>query len=281
LNIGRFPGFGQHFNGRIGEVRYYGKALTKEEVMTNFNASKASRLNYYSNSNILQTNLIVNLDALNLSSYSGSGTTWNDLAGGDNNAILNNAVFDGANGGIFDLDNVDHFISIPHDSRLSMSSSGQKTIQLWVRFDALPTTTDQFIFSKINTSSNFDGYFLALDRLTPGRLKFYTNTLSRDNNLFSSAGTIAINTWYFITVVFQIGGTSTIKVYVNSTEVISGQHTSDAFQETSNLNISRYDNSANSGFNGKVGAFYFYESGLTPQQITDNFNQTKTRFGVN
>jgi hypothetical protein len=100
--------------------------------------------------------------------------------------------------------------------------------------------------------------------------------------MFSTAGAVSANTWYLITVVFQIGGTNTIKVYVNTTEVISGQQSSDSFNEASNnLNISRFGNEANTGFNGKVGAFYFYESGLTPQQITDNFNQTKTRFGVN
>ena len=180
-----------------------------------------------------------------------------------------------------DLDNVNHFISIPHDPLLSMSTAGQRTIQIWVKFDALPTTQDQLIFSKMSPAADYDGYFLALDRVTPGRLKFLTNTRSFETPLYSTGAVININTWYLITTVFQIGGTNTIKVYVNTTEVISGQHQDDTFMEASNnLNIARFGDLANTGFNGKVGAFYFYNSGLTPQQVADNFNATKARFGV-
>jgi hypothetical protein len=41
LSIGRFSQqSGQYFNGRIGEVRYYGKALTAQEVTNNYDARK-------------------------------------------------------------------------------------------------------------------------------------------------------------------------------------------------------------------------------------------------
>lgn len=47
---------------------------------------------------IITTGLVLNLDASNSSSYPGSGTSWNDISGNNNNALLNGAVFSNVSG---------------------------------------------------------------------------------------------------------------------------------------------------------------------------------------
>ena len=45
-------------------------------------------------------NLILSLDAANAKSYIGSGTSWNDLSGNNNNSVLSNGpTFTGSFGG--------------------------------------------------------------------------------------------------------------------------------------------------------------------------------------
>jgi len=60
---------------------------------------------------IVTDGLVLCLDAGNSKSYSGSGTTWNDISGNGNNGTLVNGVI--FNGGLFDFDGVDDYISIP------------------------------------------------------------------------------------------------------------------------------------------------------------------------
>ena len=49
---------------------------------------------------IITSGLILNLDAGNVASYPGSGTTWTDLSGnGNNGTLINGPTFNSSNGG--------------------------------------------------------------------------------------------------------------------------------------------------------------------------------------
>lgn len=48
---------------------------------------------------VIADGLLLNLDAGKTASYSGTGTTWNDISGNGNNGTLNGAVFTTTNGG--------------------------------------------------------------------------------------------------------------------------------------------------------------------------------------
>ena len=52
-------------------------------------------------SNIVTTNLVLNLDAGNMASYSGSGTTWRDMTSGLNFTLTNGPTYSSSNGGLF------------------------------------------------------------------------------------------------------------------------------------------------------------------------------------
>ena len=63
---------------------------------------------------IVTDGLVLALDAGNTKSYPGSGTSWSDLSGnGNNGTLVNGVVFSNSNGGIFDFDGIDDYISIP------------------------------------------------------------------------------------------------------------------------------------------------------------------------
>ena len=57
---------------------------------------------------IVQSNLVMNLDAGNSSSYSGSGSVWVDLSGnGNDGTLINNPSYSNSSGGslVFDGSN--------------------------------------------------------------------------------------------------------------------------------------------------------------------------------
>ena len=256
-------------------LQYNGKSATKAyfngvEVWTPATGSSPSGL--------ITTNLFMHLDAADYTSG-----TWNDRTVNGNNATINGATWSSTDGGIFDLDGLNDTISIPHNSSLSLTTAGQKTIQVWVKFDALPALNAQGqpVFGKLSSGFAFDGYWGGLFSNT-GNTRVVTNGAATQRITTSTTNPISINTWYLYTFISQITSTSnTTKVYINTTEVSSTAHGSDTINESNTLYLGFIGTGVSSPYlNGKIGACYFYTSGLSAADISTNFNATKSKYGL-
>lgn len=232
-------------------------------------------------SSIITDSLFLHLDASNSESYPGSGTTWYDLTDNNNDATINGATYSSTDGGIFDLDGSNDNISIPHVSSLSLSTSTQRTIQIWVKIDALPALNTQVpVFGKLSSSYAFDGYWGGLYS-NGGAIRCVTNGTSIQR-VSNSISTVSINNWYLFTFMSRITSTSnTTKLYINETEYITNAHGSDSYNESNPLYLGYIGAGVSSNYlNGKIGACYFYTKGLTAEEVSQNYNATKTRFGL-
>lgn len=233
--------------------------------------------------NIVSSNLILHLDASDLSSYPQSGTTWTDLTGNGNNGTISGATWSSTNGGIFDFDGSNDAVSIAHNSSLSLTSAGQRTIQVWVKFDALPSlnTQGQPVFGKLSSGFNFDGYWGGLYS-NPGKTRVVTNGTSIQRVTDSSTNPVSADVWYLYTFISQITNTAnTTKVYINETEVATTAHGTDGYSESNPLYLGFIGTGVSSPYlNGKIGACYFYTKGLSAAEISTNYNATKARYGL-
>ena len=226
--------------------------------------------------NIVTDNLFMELDATNYTSG-----TWNDETGNGNNATINGATWLSTDGGIFDFDGVNDTITINHKSNFSLNTLTQRTIQVWVKFDALPTSTNRMvIFGKLSSSFGFDGYWGGLFS-DGGVVRCVTNgtAVQRVSN---STLTVSIDTWYLFTFISQITSTSnTTKLYINETEYITNAHGSDSYTESNPLYLGYIGSGVSSNYlNGKIGACYFYTKGLSAAEVSENYNATKSRYGL-
>lgn len=225
---------------------------------------------------IVSDSLFVELDASNYTSGS-----WTDETGNGNNATINGATWSATDGGIFDLDGVNDNISIPHTSNLSLNTTTQRTIQVWVKFDALAGLNQQIpVFGKLSSSSGFDGYWGGLFS-NGGIIRCVTNGTAVQR-ISDSTLTVTTNTWYLFTFISQITSVSnTTKVYINETEYITAAHGSDTYNETNPLYLGYIGSGIGSLYlNGKIGACYFYTKGLNSSEISQNFNATKSKYGL-
>lgn len=230
----------------------------------------------YSESTIIQDRLFMELDASNY-----IGGLWNDETNNGNNATINGATWVSTDGGIFDLDGINDNISIPHVSNLSLNTTTQKTIQVWVKFDVLPNFNQQVpVFGKLSNSFGFDGYWGGLFS-NEGVVRVVTNGTAVQR-ISNSTLKININTWYLFTFISQITSTSnTTKVYINSTEYISSAHGSDTYNESNPLYLGFIGSGVSSLYlNGKIGACYFYTKGLNESEVLNNYNVTKSKYGL-
>lgn len=229
-----------------------------------------------SGSGIVQTNLFMELDASNYVSG-----TWTDETGNGNNATINGATWSATDGGIFDFDGINDTISVPSNSSLSLSTSVQKTIQVWVKFDTLPGFNQQVpVFGKLSSSFGFDGYWGGL--FSNGGVVRCTTNGTAVQKITDSVSTVTTDTWYLFTFISQITSTAnTTKVYINTTEYISTQHGSDTYNESNPLYLGFIGTGVGSLYlNGKIGACYFYTKGLSVAEVTQNFDTTKSKYGL-
>jgi hypothetical protein len=226
-------------------------------------------------SGLITSGLIVHLDASNSSSYPGSGTTWTDLTGtGNNGTLTNGPTYSALAGGCIDCDGTDDFVSILSNSGLLPQTATPITMQIWVYFDAL---SNGAIINKLSGSFGFDGYIVSA---SAAGYVGYTVNGTGVNQIANSSPTVTFTTgtWRLVTFITQRTATAnSTKVYVNTTLYIQNAWGNDGYSESNPLQLG----GGYGGFvNCKIGAFYFYNRGLSASEITQNFNATKTRYGV-
>jgi hypothetical protein len=230
--------------------------------------------------NIVTDQLFMKLDATN---YIGSGQ-WIDETINGNNATINGATWVSTNGGIFDFDGINDTMTITHNSNLSLNTTQQRTIQIWVNFDVLPTSSNRMVvFGKLSSNFGFDGWWGGINSSSSPLIATNGTGISKTS---TATSTISLNNWYLLTFISQITSTAnTTKVYVNETEYITTFHGADGYSESNNLTIGYLTPPLTglgliSYLNGKVGAVYFYTKGLSVSEISQNFNNTKTKYGL-
>ena len=222
---------------------------------------------------IVTDGLVSALDAANSKSYPGTGTTWNDLSGNSNNGTLTNGpTFDSGNGGSIVFDGVDDFVTIPHDS--TQSFSGNFSIEAVI----YPTAnTANCIIQKGSGNDYYQEYWLLQDMRGSNRSfsLIMGKTGNTSANYISTGNISVVNTFHHVIATVN-GATATI--YVNNVQEGTGT-ISNRIQSTSALRIGRrVDNFATAA--GKIPKVKLYSRSLTLQEIQQNYNATKSRFGL-
>ena len=108
---GESVGITRAFGGEVGMVQMYSRQLSDAEILQNYNAQKKK---YNPEEFIVRDGLLMFVDAGNINSYSGTGTTWFDLSGNGNHMTLINGVsFSRSSSGVMQLDGTNDYIELP------------------------------------------------------------------------------------------------------------------------------------------------------------------------
>ncbi len=218
----------------------------------------------YTGPNIVTSGLILQLDAANTKSYPGSGTTWTDLSGNGNNGTLTNSpTFSSANGGIFTFNGTNQFINCGNNSSIQITVG---TISAWVR-----TTTPGASFRSIIAKQSAWGLFF-----NDGILVTYDwgNAQTRTTGL-----NIANGIWNHTAMTFtQTVGTPSNNaiIYLNGASVL----TTTIKHSNHNVNLQIAEANANQFLNGNIASAQIYNRALSATEILQNYNGTKSRFGI-
>ena len=220
---------------------------------------------------IIEDNLILHLDASNTSSLNQNDlSTWNDLSSSNNDISLvtgftrnsytlnSDPSFSSDNGGsiIFNDD------AAYRKSTFSNFSGNAFTVSMWIK----TSQTSGRLFSVARSPSSYGKQMILW--LTSSKVGIYGAS--------NSMNTVNDNTWKFITIVRNSG---TYKYYINkSLDVRKTGQDSKTFNSNDLVIGWDYRNN-NSGFEGNLGAVFFYNTDLTTDQVVNNYNTTKSRYG--
>ena len=230
----------------------------------------------YISPNTVTDGLVLCLDASNQKSYPGSGTTWSDLTGNFyNGTLINGPTFNSANGGSIVFDGTNDYASL---GNILNYTSENFTFSYWVIFSSFTSNVaNQGPIVLYKGSYISEGYYdqIGYSLTEPTSIFFATN----QPNGFQSTQSNSIiykNNWYNIS---YVRNGSSIRIYINGTDQTqtAGTHTNPA-SSSRNFLIATYLNSIYGNF--KMSTLLNYNRALSASEILQNYNATKTRFGL-
>lgn len=212
--------------------------------------------------------LVLYLDAANPRSYPGSGDTWFDLTKYNNNGILTNGpVYNNINGGSIVFDGIDDYIVVNHNTSLNLLETF--TLSTWI----FPTrnNSQDYILNKNNIYAIIIGY-------QPGYVNFYNN--GYQPSPASTQIPINNNQWTNIVYSKNINSVSNNwNGYKNGSSVFSLSQNFTLGLNSDNLLIGSALTYLNF-FQGNIAITQIYNRALSAQEIQQNYNATKGRFGL-
>ena len=257
---------GLYYNGEIANTKIYNRALSASEILQNY---QAEQYRFETPAGIPTSGLQLWLDAGNLDSYPGTGTTWYDLSSQSNNmTLVNGPTYNQTNGGVIIFDGIDDYAQ----RTLSNCSTSFKTMTEYTVvsvFQSLDSTTDwNCLYSFGDTS--------------PGNIDNWQQTGTRyfgsDNqSLYTTVDlyTAGINMW---AQTFTSGDN---KIYRNNTlntsnaaATITNPFTAAGFVIASNSDNFGYPTTMN------MNLMLIYNRVLTTAELTQIYNYYKGRFGL-
>ena len=217
---------------------------------------------------IVTNGLVLALDAADKNSYRGSGTSWFDLSGNNNTGTLTNGpTFNGGNGGSIVFDGVDDYVNVPYNASTISFPTNNATICVWFKTSTVGDGVGVLVTQRSSSDSGIQTYIISTRLYADGG-----STAGVSSNVIIPNGTIS-----FGGIVYDKTN-SLLKLYVNGVFDNQVSYTGE-IQDTYPI---RLGNGAfgDGPYPGNIYIASVYNRALTATEILQNYNATKTRFGL-
>jgi hypothetical protein len=229
----------------------------------------------YAFGQIVTSGLVLSLNAADRNSYPGSGTTWTDNSGNNNNATLTNGpTFSSANGGSLLFDGVDDFGVINQETNLSVTTI---TVSAWIRPNLATMPAYGGVINKL-TGNSENGW--SMERFsTANTISWWVgdrtvNTTPWSNNNIQAD--LTDNTWQQMVGLYD--GTY-LKLYKNGVFVTERVSSMGILTGTAATHIAKHGVLLYY-WKGNIAQTSIYNRALSASEVAQNYNAQKSRFGL-
>jgi hypothetical protein len=229
---------------------------------------------------IVTDGLVLYLDAGNPYSYVSGSTNWNDLSRSQTNGTLTNGpTYNTGSLGSIVFDGTDDYVVM---TALTQSLNVNYTVGVWAYpLAAGNTGAGNDIISKFYSANQ--PYASVGIEYFGTKFRFYASSIG--TNFGSTPTTVltsndySINNWYYLCLSYS---NRNWFGYINGTQVVSSTNPNDPYWNDEPWWIGSWkgDPTTNNSFNGRVSSAQIYNRALSAQEVLQNYNATKTRFGL-
>jgi hypothetical protein len=208
-----------------------------------------------SNLGLISDGLLLYYDAGNINSYPGSGNTWFDISGNSNNGtLINSPTYSTDNGGSIVFDGVDDYVQY---TGITIS-----TACVWGIID---TGADGDLRCLVGAGASIDGALRIENgsfRSSPDPNDFHFNNTSRlmingVSNLPNNGNSFIVPNGRSLTQNFYVGAIITPRVASTISHIFLGRV-----------------------LKGKISVVALYNRQLSNEELLQNYNYQKSRFGL-
>lgn len=253
----------------VNSLRIYNRALSATEISQNYYGAP-----------IVTSGLIMSFDGGNLVSYPVTGTSIYDLSvSAYSGTLVNGPTYSVSGGGSLLYDGSNDYVTLP-SSLSSLSGTSGASLSMWIKLDSGSNTSGQSGLIQLSSYNNSNG-----------NLYFYTDAsrvggiwldIFRTDRVFTGDWQPTFNgtNWHNLTVTCQ-SGSNGWKMYLNQNL---------AFQTTGpsvvSVDVSLFggfrlgQNSTNRQLKGRIAICNIYNRVLSTNEVVQNFNAYRNRFGL-
>jgi hypothetical protein len=220
---------------------------------------------------VRDSSLVLDLDASDRNSYISGSLTWKDVSGNNNTGSLFGLPgYDGSNGGRFIFYNAvnNTGINLGNPSSLTFSQNAFSLVA-WFKYAA-----SGFIINKdIGNVGGFNLWYTG----TYLRFQIYSGTTApAPINVLAN---INSDTYYHACATYD---GSVAKTYINGSLVGTQTNSLTVVNTSGSFEIGYRDNTVNQNYNssGSVYSVQVYNRAISVTEIQQNYNATKSRFGL-
>jgi hypothetical protein len=268
LNIGRWNGGSIEFSGKLGTIMTYNRALSAQEVKQNYDATKER---YITPANIVTSGLTLHYDISNYRSAPFTGNYIYDLSGsGNTGELLNGPTFSSLTDGSLFFDGTNDYVNVTRSAALISATS--VTVQFWVYLsqgaNSCVRNTDIAWLFEFGTNGN--------NSPASTYPQFLVNTSSGQSYVYGNSA-IGTSVWKNCTGTYSPGSA---KIYIDGvlfSTTTSSTGTGNIIYSSGYLNLGYYNGEI---FNGYLSQLLVYNRELSATEILQNYNATKSRFGL-
>lgn len=252
------------------------------------------------NTSIVRDGLVLHLDAANVKSYPGSGTDWNDLSNSKYTSTLyNGPLYSNINLGRIDVDGSNDYIEV---NEQALNFQPTDPFSVFVFQETISYPGDHAIVSNMKSSSPYPGYDIWVNSSTELAVHIVSSWFSNAIKVsvtFNWSANAGLNTYLGFTYDGSSPTNSTdeinsIDFYVNGelNDTNKGRPSSTGQFNTTSETISYPSNqrfriggrfasgSKAQGDQAKIYSVQVYNKKLTPQEIQQNFEALRGRYGI-
>jgi hypothetical protein len=230
---------------------------------------------------IVTNGLILHLDAANRKSYVSGSTTWSDLSGNNRSgSLVNGPTFSTAEQGSIVFDGSNDYATFGTISNMPLGTQN-RTMMGWIQdnstVDYVGDLAPMFGYGQNNIAGQLFVFSIGGTTYNNRRFVIWTNTLNH-----VSTFSVDRNIWNHIAVTVTPAGVSFPRITIYKNGVSDGGSERNINTVNGPFEVAEQTSVPvlAINFNGKISQIQVYNRALSATEVAQNYNATKTRFGL-